>query len=87
MQGFNRTEQNRLKQEAFFKTGTWFFNKKGFNGTSLDEIAERLNVSKGAFYYHIKNKEDLLVHCYDRSLGYYGAPAPGRRQPGGHRAG
>tara|TARA_R110002072_G_scaffold150253_2_gene298539 strand:- start:649 stop:1944 length:1296 start_codon:yes stop_codon:yes gene_type:complete len=68
LQGFNRKEQNRLKQEAFFKTGTWFFNKQGFNGTSLDEIAEQLNVSKGAFYYHIKNKEDLLFHCYIRSL-------------------
>ncbi len=68
LQGFNREEQNRLKQEAFFKTGTWFFNKQGFNGTSLDEIAERLNVSKGAFYYHIKNKEDLLFNCYIRSL-------------------
>lgn len=68
LQGFNRAEQNRLKQEAFFKTGTWYFNRKGFNGTSLDEIAERLNVSKGAFYYHIKNKEDLLFNCYSRSL-------------------
>lgn len=68
LQGFNREEQNRLKQEAFFKTGTWYFNKQGFNGTSLDEIAERLNVSKGAFYYHIKNKEDLLFNCYSRSL-------------------
>jgi AcrR family transcriptional regulator len=67
LQGFNREEQNRLKQEAFFKTGTWFFNKQGFNGTSLDEIAEHLNVSKGAFYYHIKNKEDLLFNCYIRS--------------------
>jgi AcrR family transcriptional regulator len=68
LQGFNRQERNRLKQEAFFKAGTWFFNKQGFNGTSLDEIAEHLNVSKGAFYYHIKNKEDLLIHCYNRSL-------------------
>lgn len=68
LQGFNREERNRLKQEAFFKAGTWFFNKQGFNGTSLDEIAEHLNVSKGAFYYHIKNKEDLLYHCYSRSI-------------------
>lgn len=68
LQGFNRDEQNRLKQEAFYKTGTRFFNKQGFNGTSLDEIAEQLNVSKGAFYYHIKNKEDLLFNCYSRSL-------------------
>lgn len=67
-QGFDREEQNRLKQDAFYKTGTWFFNKKGFVGTSLDEIAETLNVTKGAFYYHIKSKEDLLYNCYVRSL-------------------
>jgi len=68
LEGFNREEQNRLKQEAFYKTGTRFFNKQGFSGTSLDEIAEHLDVSKGAFYYHIKNKEDLLYNCYSRSL-------------------
>ena len=66
--GFDRGEQNRLKQEAFYKTGTWFFNKKGFAGTSLDEIARTLDVTKGAFYYHIRNKEDLLYNCYTRSL-------------------
>ena len=65
---FNREEKNRLKQEAFFKTGTRFFNTQGFAGTSLDEIAEHLHVSKGAFYYHIKNKEDLLFCCYNLSL-------------------
>ncbi|MEP5763494.1 MAG: TetR/AcrR family transcriptional regulator [Halieaceae bacterium] len=66
--GFDREQQNRLKQDAFFKTGTWFFNKQGFVGTSLDEIAETLDVTKGAFYYHIRNKEDLLYSCYTRSL-------------------
>jgi len=75
--GFDRDQQNRLKQEAFFKAGTWFFNKKGFNGASLDEIAEYLQVSKGAFYYHIRNKEDLLYQCYehtlDRLAGVYAA--------------
>ncbi|MFT4826361.1 MAG: AcrR family transcriptional regulator [Halioglobus sp.] len=68
LQGFDRGEQNRLKQDAFYKTGTWFFNKKGFTSTSLDEIADHLNVTKGAFYYHIKNKEDLLFNCYLRSM-------------------
>jgi AcrR family transcriptional regulator len=67
-QGFDREEQHRQKQEAFYKTGTWFFNKAGFNGASLDSIAEHLNVSKGAFYYHIRNKEDLLYACYERSI-------------------
>lgn len=66
--GFDRDERNRQKQEAFYKAGTWFFNRKGFSGASLDEIAEHLDVSKGAFYYHIKNKEDLLYACYERSI-------------------
>ena len=68
LSGFDRDEQNRLKQEAFYKVGTRFFNKKGYAGTSLDEIAEHLKVSKGAFYYHIKSKDELLLACYERSL-------------------
>lgn len=66
--GFDREAHNRLKQEAFFKAGTRFFNRKGFSGTSLDEIAEHLQVSKGAFYYHFANKEALLTQCYEYSL-------------------
>lgn len=66
--GFDRQAQNRLKQEAFFKAGTRFFNRKGFSGTSLDEIAEHLQVSKGAFYYHFANKESLLLQCYEYSI-------------------
>lgn len=68
LEGFNRQQQNRLKQDAFYKAGTLLFNKQGFDGTSLDQIAEQLNVSKGAFYYHIRNKEDLLFNCYSRSI-------------------
>jgi AcrR family transcriptional regulator len=66
--GFDREAQNRLKQEAFYKAGTRFFNRKGFGGTSLDEIAEYLQVSKGAFYYHFANKDALLTACYQHSL-------------------
>ena len=48
-----------MKQDAFYKAGTWLFNKQGFDGTSLDEIAEQLHVSKGAFYYHIRRSEEF----------------------------
>jgi len=66
--GFDRDEINRQKQEAFFKAGTRFFNQKGFKGTSLDELASSLGVTKGAFYYHIKNKDDLLIKCFNRTV-------------------
>ena len=43
-QAFDRDTQNRRKQEAFLKAGTRCFNQKGFSGTSLDEIAEQLQM-------------------------------------------
>ncbi|MED5315079.1 MAG: TetR/AcrR family transcriptional regulator [Pseudomonadota bacterium] len=67
-QAFDRDTQNRRKQEAFLRAGTRCFNQKGFSGTSLDEIAEQLQVSKGAFYYHFANKEALLTQCFDYTL-------------------
>ena len=70
-QGFNREAQNRVKQEAFLRAGTQHFNRKGFSGTSLDDIAESLNVSKGAFYYHFANKDALLAQCYEFTLDQF----------------
>ena len=65
---FDREEQNKGKREAFYRVGSIYFNQKGYKGTSLDEIAGSLDVTKGAFYYHIKNKEELLYQCFERTL-------------------
>ena len=37
------------------------FTEKGFDGTSLREIAERLGVTKAALYYHFASKDDILM--------------------------
>ncbi len=36
------------------------FTKQGYDKTSLREIAERLEVSKAALYYHFTSKEEML---------------------------
>jgi AcrR family transcriptional regulator len=66
--GFDREEQNRIKRDAFLRVGSRMFNERGYMGASLDEVARQLMVTKGAFYYHIKNKEDLLYQCFQRTL-------------------
>ena len=66
--GFDRQRQNLLKRNAFLRTGAMMFNERGYRGTSLDEVARQLDVTKGAFYYHIENKEDLLYQCFLRML-------------------
>jgi AcrR family transcriptional regulator len=68
LDSFDREYQSRIKREAFYRVGSIFFNQKGYKGTSLDEIASSLDVTKGAFYYHIKNKEELLFQCFNRTL-------------------
>ena len=65
---FDRDTRNRLKREAFLKAGSRLFNQKGFGGASLGEVAASLGVSRGAFYYHIQDKEQFLDQCLERSL-------------------
>jgi TetR/AcrR family acrAB operon transcriptional repressor len=36
-------------------------SEKPFNTVSIDEIANRVGLSKGAVYWHFKNKSDLLM--------------------------
>ena len=40
------------------------FAEQGYEKTSLREIAERLEVTKAALYYHFKTKEDILVSLF-----------------------
>ncbi len=42
-------------------TGLALFYKNGFYNTSVDDILKELGLSKGAFYYHFKSKEDFFI--------------------------
>ncbi|MFI6691653.1 TetR/AcrR family transcriptional regulator [Streptomyces sp. NPDC050433] len=40
------------------------FAEQGYERTSLREIAEHLDVTKAALYYHFKTKEDILISLF-----------------------
>jgi AcrR family transcriptional regulator len=44
------------------------FAEHGYDKTSLREIAERLDVTKAALYYHFNTKEDIVVSLFDDLL-------------------
>ena len=56
------------KRDAVLRTAAQIFNEKGFHATSLDEVAERLQISKPTLYYYVKNKDDILFQCVSRGL-------------------
>ena len=41
------------------------FAEQGYEKTSLREIAERLDVTKAALYYHFKTKEDIIDSLFE----------------------
>ncbi|MEV6423869.1 helix-turn-helix domain-containing protein [Streptomyces sp. NPDC051662] len=58
------------------------FAEQGYEKTSLREIAERLDVTKAALYYHFKTKEDILISLFeDLSRPLDDLIAWGRTQP------
>ena len=65
---FDREEQRRLKRAKLLKVAAECFNQKGFSGTSLKDVAKKLNITDAALYYYVKNKEELVNLCYVRAL-------------------
>lgn len=57
-------KRERLTQKAIVDAAAALFARNGFGATSLDDIASVLGVTKGAFYYHVKNKEEILRLIY-----------------------
>ncbi|EGG45603.1 TetR family transcriptional regulator [Streptomyces griseoaurantiacus] len=58
------------------------FSDQGYEKTSLREIAERLDVTKAALYYHFKTKEDILIGIFgDLTRPIDELIAWGREQP------
>lgn len=62
-------QQRELKRRAILRVASRLFNEKGFHGTSLDEIADVLGVTKTALYYYVKSKDALLYECMLLSYG------------------
>ncbi|MFS3914816.1 TetR/AcrR family transcriptional regulator [Bacillus australimaris] len=57
----------KKKEKMIIEAGMKLFASKGYNTTSVQEIADECHMSKGAFYLYFKSKEALLISI----LHYY----------------
>ena len=42
------------------------FGQKGFDGTSTNDILEKVGIARGTLYYHFKSKEDIMDVLIER---------------------
>ena len=47
------------------------FARYGYQATSVDRIAKAAGLTKGALYYHFKDKEDLLLEAVKNRIGQF----------------
>ena len=69
--------------ESVLRVAVGLFNERGYEGTSVDELASRLGVTKSAIYHHVSSKEELLRMAVDRALdGLFAVLAAAGEQAG-----
>ncbi|MDU1321230.1 MAG: TetR/AcrR family transcriptional regulator [Clostridium botulinum] len=63
----NVNEHNRKKQHIL-EAAIIKFTEKGFEKTSLREIASAAGLTTGAIYHHFKNKDELFYHAVKEAM-------------------
>lgn len=62
------SEQFDRKREVLLREAAASFNRRGYHGTSLADIAKKLGVTKAALYTYVPSKEELLYYCHNAAM-------------------
>jgi AcrR family transcriptional regulator len=61
-------EYKDLAKKKIIKASYSIFDKKGYDSTSMDDIAKEVGVSKASLYSYFKSKEEILQITVDHAL-------------------
>src|SRR5213079_854717 len=55
------TARRELVENEIYEIAIRLFAERGFAGTSLQDIADALGITRPALYYYVKSKDELLA--------------------------
>ncbi|MBC7638022.1 MAG: TetR/AcrR family transcriptional regulator [Acetobacteraceae bacterium] len=61
------------RREALLDAAAAMFAAKGYDGTTIRNIAGAVGMLPGSMYYHFKSKEDLLLAVYRKGVARFEA--------------
>jgi AcrR family transcriptional regulator len=62
------THRKPYDAEALLDVAVRVFNERGYDGTSMDDVARAAGITKASIYYHVSGKEELLERGIRRGL-------------------
>ncbi len=63
-----RIDETGEKHDEILRAAAACFSRKGFDATSLDEIARIVGLHKASLYHYVEGKQDILYQCLARSF-------------------
>jgi AcrR family transcriptional regulator len=70
-------------RESLLAVAVTVFIERGYDGTSMEDLSQRLGIAKSSIYHHVGSKEDLLGLALDRALDGLFSVADAARARGG----
>jgi AcrR family transcriptional regulator len=64
----DRTEKWKARRDEIIDTSARVFARRGYHATGIAELCDVNGFGKGAFYYYIGSKEELLAAIHDRVM-------------------
>ncbi len=58
---------NGSRQEIL-RTSATLFRERGYDATSMNDIAGALKLSKGGLYHHFRSKDEILFHIMNHAM-------------------
>jgi TetR/AcrR family transcriptional regulator, cholesterol catabolism regulator len=53
-------ETSKNKRDEILDEAAKLFKRKGFNGTSMQDIASEVGILKGSIYYYFRSKNEIF---------------------------
>ncbi|MEV4641873.1 TetR/AcrR family transcriptional regulator [Actinoplanes sp. NPDC049548] len=54
--------------DAVLTAAVQLFNERGYDATSMDDLAKRLKITKSSIYHHVRSKQELLRLAVNHAL-------------------
>jgi AcrR family transcriptional regulator len=61
-----KAKQGAATRQALLDAARTLFGERGYTATSIDDVAQAANVTKGAFYHHYNGKQELFAAVYEQ---------------------
>jgi TetR/AcrR family transcriptional regulator, cholesterol catabolism regulator len=63
-----RQEPRHEPRQEILRTAARLFQQRGYDATSMNDVAAALKLSKGGLYHHFQSKDEILFHIMSHAM-------------------